>query len=101
MRIEQLRSFIALYETASFTAAAAQLYTSQPVVTRHLAQLEEELDGPLFTRTTRRVAPTKAGDLFYEKAREAILLIDKGIAECKACLLYTSQSAACKCASAT
>ena len=49
MRTEQLRSFIALYETASFTAAAAQLYTSQPVITRHLAQLEEELGGPLFT----------------------------------------------------
>lgn len=93
MRIEQLRSFIALYETASFTAAAAQLYTSQPVVTRHLAQLEEELDGPLFTRTTRRVAPTKAGDLFYEKAREAILLIDKGIAECKALNNHNSRIA--------
>lgn len=84
MRTEQLKSFIAIYETASFTAAAEQLYTSQPVVTRHLAQLEEELGGPLFTRTTRRVTPTKAGELFYEKAREAILLIDKGIAECKA-----------------
>lgn len=84
MRIEQLRSFIAVYETASFTAAADRLYTSQPVVTRHLAQLEEELGGPLFARTTRSVTPTKAGCLFYEKAREAILLIDGGVAECRA-----------------
>lgn len=83
MRTEQLRSFIAIYETASFTAAAARLYTSQPAVTRHLAQLEEELGGPLFARTTRSVTPTKAGCLFYEKAHEAILLIDEGIAECR------------------
>ena len=84
MRIEQLRSFVAIYETRSFTEAAARLYLSQPAVTKHLAQLEEELRGPLFARTTRRIAPTKVGDLFYEKAREAIRLIDEGIAECLA-----------------
>lgn len=84
MRIEQLRSFIATYETASFTAAAEQLYTSQPAVSRHVAQLEEELGGPLFIRTTRHIAPTKTGNTLYEKARAAIVLIDEGVAECKA-----------------
>lgn len=84
MRLEQLRSFVALHETSSFTAAAERLYTSQPVVTRHILQLEAELGCPLFIRTTRRVASTKAGDVFYEKAYEALALIDKGIAECKA-----------------
>lgn len=84
MRIEQLRSFIATYETASFTAAAEQLYTSQPVVSRHVTQLEKELGGPLFTRTTRHVTPTKTGNVLYEKARAALALIDEGIAECKA-----------------
>lgn len=84
MRIEQLRSFIAIYETASFTAAAEQLYTSQPAVSRHATQLEEELGGPLFVRTTRHVAPTKAGNVLYEKAHTALALIDEGVAACKA-----------------
>lgn len=84
MRIEQLRSFIAVYETSSFTQAASQLYTSQPVVTRHVAQLEDELGGPLFTRTTRAVSPTKAGTLLYEKVHQALLLLDEGAAECRA-----------------
>lgn len=83
MRIEQLRSFIATYETASFTTAAESLYTSQPVVSRHVTQLEKELGGPLFARTTRHVAPTKAGDVLYEKAHAAIALIDEGVAACK------------------
>ena len=84
MRIEQLRSFIATYETGSFTAAAEQLYTSQPVISRHVAQLEEELGGPLFARTTRCVTPTKTGNALYEKVHTAIVLIDESIAECKA-----------------
>ena len=84
MRIEQIRSFVTLYETASFTEAAARLYTSQPVVTRHLTKLERELGVPLFVRTTRHVAPTKAGDLLYEKTSAAMRLIDEGIAGCRA-----------------
>ena len=84
MRIEQIRSFISVYETGSFTAAADKLYTRQPVITKHIVQLERELGCPLFTRTTRKVAPTRAGDAFYEKAREALLLLDRGIAEVKA-----------------
>ena len=83
MRIEQLKSFVAVYEEGTFTAAAARLYTEQPVVTKHVAQLEQELGVALFTRTTRRVAPTQAGDLFYEKAHDALRLIDEGIDELK------------------
>ncbi|RFT81164.1 helix-turn-helix domain-containing protein [Adlercreutzia equolifaciens] len=67
MRIEQLRSFIAIYETASFTAAAEQLYTSQPAVSRHATQLEEELGGPLFVRTTRQVAPPRPATCFTRR----------------------------------
>lgn len=91
MRVEQLRSFVAVYEEGTFTAAAGRLYTEQPVVTKHVAQLEQELGITLFTRTTRRVAPTQAGDLFYEKAHDALRLIDEGIDELKA--LQDSQRA--------
>jgi DNA-binding transcriptional LysR family regulator len=90
MRIEQLKSFICVYETGSFTAAAQKLYTEQPVITKHIAQLERELACPLFTRTTRKVIPTREGDAFYPKAREAVLLIDEGVAEIRMLSAKTS-----------
>jgi DNA-binding transcriptional LysR family regulator len=83
MRVEQIRGFVCVYETGSFTAAARQLYTEQPVITKHVSQLESELGCRLFTRTTRKVVPTHAGDVFYEKVREALQLIDRGVADVK------------------
>ena len=43
MDFKQLRSFVAVADCGSFTQAAAQLYTSQPTVSAHIRQLEEEL----------------------------------------------------------
>lgn len=83
MRVDQIRSFVCVYETGNFTAAARRLYTEQPVITKHILQLENELGCSLFARTTRKVAPTRAGDVFYSKAKEALLLLDRGIADVK------------------
>lgn len=79
MKIEHLKSFIAVYEEGTFTAAALRLYTVQPAITRQIALLEEELGTPLFTRTTRKVTPTPEGEVFYQVAKEAVDRIDEGI----------------------
>ena len=80
MRTETIRSFLAVYETGSFTAAAKRLYTEQPVITKRVSCLERELGCQLFTRTTRRVIPTPAGEAFYETASEALVLLDRASA---------------------
>ena len=44
MDFKQLRSFVTVADCGSFTRAAAQLYTSQPTVSAHIRQLEEEIE---------------------------------------------------------
>jgi aminoethylphosphonate catabolism LysR family transcriptional regulator len=61
MRYTQLRSFHAVAETESVTAAANQLHVSQPTLTTQIRQLEEEYSVELFVRTGRHVRLTDAG----------------------------------------
>ena len=54
MTDRQIRCFLALYETLNFSAAARQLFLTQPTLSYQIRTLEEELGTPLFTRTTCR-----------------------------------------------
>lgn len=69
MTDRQLRCFLALYETLNFSAAAKRLFLTQPTLSYQIRTLEEELGTPLFVRTTCRVEPTPAGQLFAEFAQ--------------------------------
>jgi len=66
--ISTMRSFVRVYETRSFSAAAKDVNTSQPSVSKAVAQLERELGVQLFLRSTRGLTPTDAGQKFYEHA---------------------------------
>ena len=68
MDFKQLRSFVAVADCGSFTQAAARLYTSQPTVSAHIRQLEEELHESLFLRTTKSLAITARGRELYDYA---------------------------------
>ncbi len=48
MNIHQLETFVKLGETLNFNKTARQLFMSQPAVTKHIKQLEEELGVILF-----------------------------------------------------
>ncbi len=52
------RSFLAVAETGSLSAAARTLALSQPTLGRHIAELEAALASPLFTRTAKGLSPT-------------------------------------------
>ncbi len=65
MRREELvdlNAFATVAEEESFTRAAARLGTSQSVLSHTVRRLETRLGVRLLTRTTRRVAPTQAGE---------------------------------------
>jgi DNA-binding transcriptional LysR family regulator len=65
MRREELvdlNAFLAVAEEQSFTRAAAKLGTSQSALSYTIRRLETRLGVRLLTRTTRRVAPTEAGE---------------------------------------
>ncbi|MFE6624518.1 LysR family transcriptional regulator [Streptomyces sp. NPDC057740] len=57
-----LRTFLAVYRTGSFTAAARLLGLSQPTVTTQIRALERQLDRELFQRLARGVAPAPYAD---------------------------------------
>ncbi|MFD3687264.1 LysR family transcriptional regulator [Nocardiopsis sp. NPDC058631] len=62
--LQQLRTFLAVHRSGSFTAAAQLLRLSQPTVTTQIRSLERRLGRTLFDRLPRGVAPTsEANDL--------------------------------------
>jgi DNA-binding transcriptional LysR family regulator len=68
-RLDELTTFLAIYEAGSLISASRRLRRSPPAVTRALGALEERIGLRLFERTTRRLAPTEAGRLLVERAR--------------------------------
>jgi DNA-binding transcriptional LysR family regulator len=67
-----LQAFVAVAERLSFRAAAAQLFISQPALSRRIDKVEGVLKARLLERTSRRVAVTEAGRQFLEHARASI-----------------------------
>ncbi len=76
MELHQLRYFDAVARHAHFTRAAEQLHVAQPAVSAQIRRLESELGSRLFTRTTRRVALTQAGELFWVRVRRILDELD-------------------------
>lgn len=64
-----VRSFLAVAETGSLSAAARRLRLTQPTLGRHVAELEAALGLALFTRQPRGLAPTEAAAALLPHAR--------------------------------
>ena len=71
-RFASMETFVAVYETGSFSAAARKLSVGQPAVSKSVALLELHLGARLLTRSTRELVPTEAGHQFYLHARQAL-----------------------------
>ncbi|MBK7858674.1 MAG: LysR family transcriptional regulator [Archangiaceae bacterium] len=67
---EDLKLFLAVAETGSFSSAAKRLKLGQPTVSRRLADLEYALGYKLFNRTASGAAPTAAAARLLEPARK-------------------------------
>ena len=74
--LRQLRSFIAVHEEGSFTAAARREGATQSGISQHVALLEQELGTALFERTGRDVTLTAAGRTYYEECTAALKRLD-------------------------
>jgi DNA-binding transcriptional LysR family regulator len=79
-----MRTFVAIADSGSLTAAARELDSSLPAVVRLLAALEAELGARLLQRTTRRIALTEAGRRYLERCRAVDTLIAEAEAEVRA-----------------
>jgi DNA-binding transcriptional LysR family regulator len=71
-RFEQMRVFVKVAETGSFSEAARQLNKSPPAVTRAVAALEADIGARLLTRTTRWTKLTEAGHRYHGDCRRIL-----------------------------
>ena len=77
--LDCLRTFEAVARLLSFSAAAEELNLTQPAISRQIKGLEEELGAPLFTRATRRVELTGAGQMLLRAVEPALVRIDASV----------------------
>lgn len=71
-RLAALEVFVRVVDTGSFSAVARQQHIGQPAVSKAVVQLEEWLGVSLLLRSTRKVVPTEAGRIFYERAKRTV-----------------------------
>ena len=87
MNLHDLKTFEAVAALGSFTKAAEAMHTVQSNVTARIKSLEDEFKVTLFTRTSRRVELTTAGETLIKYCRH----ISQTIEEAKRELSETSQ----------
>ncbi|QTD42115.1 LysR family transcriptional regulator [Sporosarcina sp. Te-1] len=72
MEIRHFQTFQIVVEEQNLIQAAMRLNYSQPTVTKHLQQLEEEIGLPLFEKVDNRRRLTKAGEFLYEHSKNIL-----------------------------
>jgi DNA-binding transcriptional LysR family regulator len=76
MNFKQIETFRAVMLTRSMTAAATQLHTSQPNISRVIAQLERESGFRLFDRLAGRLVPTAEAEALFRDVERAFVGLD-------------------------
>ncbi|MDK9695947.1 MAG: LysR substrate-binding domain-containing protein [Siculibacillus sp.] len=78
--LDQLKSFVAIAETGSFTRAADVVHKTQSAVSMQMRRLEERIGRPLFARDGRASKPTEDGERLLAHARRLMRLNDETLA---------------------
>lgn len=74
-----LMEFVTLARHLNFSKAAQELNLTQPTLSRHIVQLEEEVDVQLFRRDRQSVSLTEAGALFLPEATAVMARYDAAL----------------------
>jgi len=81
LEIRQLKAFVAIAETGTFTAAALRVHVTQAAISMQIRQLENEVGAKLFVRAPRHVILTEAGEHLLQRARQILREHDAAIEE--------------------
>ena len=73
--IEQLKAFVAVAQSGSFSKAAKQTFRTQSAVSIQINKLENSLNRVLFSRTTKSLKLTEGGILFLDYAQQIFSLM--------------------------
>jgi DNA-binding transcriptional LysR family regulator len=77
VELRLLRSFVAVAEEMSFTAAARRLHMAQPPLSMQIRRLEEELGFELFDRSRRAISLTAAGEALFAETRPLLIQVEQ------------------------
>jgi DNA-binding transcriptional LysR family regulator len=73
LNTDMLEAFVQVASHLSVSRAADQLHVSKSLVSKRVAQLEDAVRATLFSRSTRHIALTPAGEVYLDYARRALL----------------------------
>lgn len=79
--LNQLRTFVTLYETRSVTAAADRLHVTQPTVSYTLGRLRRRFGDDLFRRRGHTLVPTPRATRLFGPVHEALAQIDAAVTD--------------------
>jgi DNA-binding transcriptional LysR family regulator len=81
VEIRQLRAFVAIAETGTFTAGALRVHVTQAAISMQIRQLETEIGAKVFVRAPRHVILTEAGEQLLRRARHILREHDAALDE--------------------
>jgi DNA-binding transcriptional LysR family regulator len=81
VEIRQLRAFVAIAESGTFTAGACECMSPQAAISMQIRQLETEIGAKVFVRAPRHVILTEAANNFLRRARHILREHDAALDE--------------------
>src|SRR5699024_12644382 len=76
MELRQLKYFVTIAESKSYSTAAKSLFVTQPTLSWNIQKLEEELNDRLFFQSNQGVKLTEAGELLYEEGQKILASVE-------------------------
>ncbi len=77
--LRSLRAFDAAARHLSFSRAAEELHVTPAAISHQIKELEDQTGVELFTRTSRSMKLTKAGDVLFEASRETLDILSRAL----------------------
>lgn len=77
--VDQLKTFLAIVDSGSFTKAAEEVNKTQSAVSMQMKRLEEQLGRPLFSKDGRGTKFTRDGERLMDYARRIVALSDEAV----------------------